>query len=170
MEIWKDIENFDNYQVSNYGRVCSTKYKQPRILSGDLSDGYHRVKLSLKGISHRVSVHRLVAKYFLDCFQEHLVVNHKDGNKLNNRADNLECITHAENIQHAVDTGLLVHRSREYKVLGKLKVLEIFKLLHENELTSREIAVLYSVDISTIHCISARKTYKKVINPYKLEE
>ena len=75
-------------------------------------DGYKRVNL---GSVHRVAIHRLVAhhfvpkpKYLVDqgLNEKTLVVNHLDGNKLNNRWDNLEWTTHTGNLAHAYATGL----------------------------------------------------------------
>lgn len=54
----------------------------------------------------RFFVHRLVAYHFVDGYQDGLVVNHKDGNKLNNEADNLEWVTRSENDLHAFKLGL----------------------------------------------------------------
>ena len=68
--------------------------------------GYARVSLNLEGKSKDYFVHRLVAKYFVPNPDNLPVVNHKDGNKLNNHADNLEWVTSSENNRHAFATGL----------------------------------------------------------------
>lgn len=57
-----------------------------------------------------VFIHRLVAAAFVPNPQRKPFVNHKNGNKLDNRAVNFEWTTHAENIQHAYDTGLINKR------------------------------------------------------------
>nr|DAP31406.1 MAG TPA: homing endonuclease [Caudoviricetes sp.] len=100
MEIWKDIENYEGYyQISSYGRVKNIK--TGNILIGDKNNiGYKRVTL-YSPIKKRFFIHRLVAYHFCDGYNEGLVVNHKDGNKQNNNADNLEWITHPENDLHA---------------------------------------------------------------------
>ena len=113
MEIWRDIPNFEGrYQVSNYGRVKSlnfysnaTKkyYDRELILKPHTVRGYHRVVLCKNGKHINYSVHRLVAEVFLDNPNNKPCVNHKDGNKLNNCADNLEFCTYSENEKHSHD-------------------------------------------------------------------
>lgn len=65
-------------------------------------NGYLTVELTGK----EYKLHRLVAEHFVDGKQENLVVNHKDGNKLNCLADNLEWVTSSENTKHAYDNLL----------------------------------------------------------------
>ena len=67
--------------------------------------GYRRVTLS-RPITKRFFVHRLVAYHFCEGYSKELVVNHKDGNKQNNRADNLEWVTRSENDLHAYRNNL----------------------------------------------------------------
>ena len=117
-EIWKDVLGYEGiYQVSNFGKVVSL----PRVwvsgngvlrkhggcvLSQNIGRGYFRVKLSKDGIKEIISVHRLVAKAFIENNNNLETVNHKDGNKLNNNADNLEWMTSGDNTRHAHEKGL----------------------------------------------------------------
>lgn len=71
------------------------------------STGMWRVRLSVNGVKFSRSVHRMVAKAFLGEPEEHMHVNHKNGDRSKNELANLEWVTHAENIRHAVDTGLI---------------------------------------------------------------
>jgi hypothetical protein len=105
-EIWKDIPNYENkYQVSSLGRVKSLKCGN--LLSDRLTDrGYNTAVLYLNGKPKTFKVHRLVAFAFIDNKENKPFINHKDGNKLNNRIDNLEWVTHSENIRHAYSMGL----------------------------------------------------------------
>ena len=105
MEQWKDIIGYENcYQISNFGNVKNIQTN--RILIGDTNNaGYKRVTL-YKPVKKRFFIHRLVAIYFCDGYQEDLVVNHKDGNKQNNHADNLEWVTRSENDLHAFKMNL----------------------------------------------------------------
>lgn len=103
MEIWKDIKGFEgHYQVSNLGRVKSLKYKAPRIMNvGLLGRGYERVHLSKGNVNfYSQLIHRLVAEAFVENPLSLPQVNHKDGNKLNNNAENLEWVTSRENRTH----------------------------------------------------------------------
>lgn len=100
MEIWKDIKDYEGYyQISNYGRVKNIQTNQ--LLNGDInSAGYKRVVLYTPK-RKRFFIHRLVALNFCNGYSENLVVNHIDGNKLNNHYMNLEWITRSENDLHA---------------------------------------------------------------------
>lgn len=97
-------KEYFGYTVTSNGEVYN---KQGRKLKGEITaNGYHRVTLSLNGKSTRFLTHRLVAKLFLSNPKE--VVNHKDGNKLNNSIDNLEWTTQKENIAHAIENKLKI--------------------------------------------------------------
>lgn len=104
-EIWKDIYGYEGYyQISDYGNVKSLLTN--KILIGDENSlGYQRVILYAP-VRKRFFVHRLVAFHFCDGYSPKLVVNHKDGNKKNNTANNLEWVTHSENDLHAERIGL----------------------------------------------------------------
>lgn len=116
-EIWKDITNYeDNYQISNLGNVRSkdrTIYRvdgrkktisgQPMKLSVDIH-GYYKVNLRKNNKLNTARVHKLVANHFLKREMGKNIVNHKDGNKLNNYVDNLEFVTLSENTLHAIYT------------------------------------------------------------------
>lgn len=120
-EEWKSIDGFSNYQVSNFGRVLSTKGK---IMSSlPRKDGYCKVRLtSDEGEKESFYIHRLVADSFLEKSKKikKPVVNHKDGNKSNNSVCNLEWLELGENIQHAHDEGLFVGRKKivQYDLKG----------------------------------------------------
>lgn len=117
-EEWKDIKGFPGYQVSNYGRVrshnkvtSSARYShrewKNRILKQKVStkDKCHRICLWDANGEHTFLVHRLEADAFLGEYPG-MTVNHKDGNRHNNRIDNLEWLTIGDNIRHAFQTGL----------------------------------------------------------------
>lgn len=118
-EEWKDIEGYEGlYQISNLGRVKSLERIVP------LKNGRKRVQYELirkpkkayKGYlqvdlwkNHKCSVkriNRLVAIAFIPNPENKPEVNHIDGNKENNRIDNLEWVTGKENMRHAIKTGL----------------------------------------------------------------
>ena len=105
-EIWKDIDGFPLYQVSNQGQVRNRSSGCIRRLS--MSNGYYHVDLYKndgKRHGYTKQVHVLVAEAFLGKHPG-LHVNHKDGDKTNNVVVNLEWVTPSENLQHAYDTGL----------------------------------------------------------------
>ena len=105
-EYWAQIDGAeDGYMVSNLGRVKGIR--KPLLGQHDNGIGYLQCKIKMKdGKSRWLKVHRLVAAAFIPNPFGLSDVNHKDGNKANNRADNLEWTSHAENVRHAIKTGL----------------------------------------------------------------
>lgn len=103
MEIWVDIPNYEGlYEVSNYGNV---RKSDGTLMNGSLNSyGYRVVSLTKSGKKKDKKVHRLVASAFLPTIPGKDVVNHIDGDKLNNYAGNLEWCTKGENVRHATMT------------------------------------------------------------------
>ena len=100
-EEWKWIEGYEGiYKISNCGRVANFKGLREQFLVGRENDKYYYCLLSKEGQKKQYRTHTLVAKAFCDGYKEGLVVNHKDLNKTNNRAENLEWITQKENVIH----------------------------------------------------------------------
>lgn len=105
-EIWKTIEGFEDYQVSNHGRVKSLKYCKERMLNLEINNnGYCRVTLSMNNKVKRFYVHRLVALSFLKHEKSRLIINHKDSVKTNNNINNLEFVNYLENRCHSNING-----------------------------------------------------------------
>ncbi len=115
-EIWKDIDGLEGeYQVSSFGRVKSlsrwigTSLHEDRILAqSKTKDGYLKVRLSSKkkNIDWTRRVHRLVAEAFIPNPNGLETVNHKDGDKENNRVDNLEWMDRKDQLFHAYQLKL----------------------------------------------------------------
>ena len=97
-EKWKPLIEFDGYFVSSYGRVWSNKQKCRYLETSTDNYGYHHVRLYVNGKRHDKLLHRLVAETFVANPNRYKEVNHKDENKSNNRADNLEWCTRKYNI------------------------------------------------------------------------
>lgn len=87
------------YEVSSLGRIRHARRKQPLVLI-DQGMGYLKFSAGIKGKQRTFKVHRQVALSFCEGWREGLQVNHKDGNKHNNRATNLEWVTASENQRH----------------------------------------------------------------------
>ena len=129
-EIWKDIDDFNGYQISDSGVVRSWLNNrwgignEYRILaqSIDKVTGYAKVNLNKNGRGHTKAVHVLVAEAFHGGRHPGMDVNHIDGNKLNNSASNLEWCTRKENMKHAYENGLW-SPDHEYKCRS-VKIVE----------------------------------------------
>lgn len=124
-EIWKDIEGYEGYQVSNLGRVRSidrtvirggSKMKRKGMIRKPMptNKGYLHVHIVNKPT---IVVHRVVAKAFVPGYFEGAQVNHIDENKQNNRWDNLEWVTSKENSNFGTRKERL--RNAHAKIHGK---------------------------------------------------
>ena len=97
IEIWKNIDGYENYEVSSLGNVRNKT--TGRILKTANKGGYYSVGLS-KGKTKTFSVHQLTAKAFIPNPENKSQVNHKDKNGLNNNINNLEWMTTTEQNNH----------------------------------------------------------------------
>lgn len=104
-EIWEPIVGIEKegYSVSNFGKIRNPSGKIKETFS--IAGGYYDLKIVSNGKHHKI--HRLVASHFIDNPKNNPIVNHKNGNKLDNRVENLEWVTNQENIIHAYETGLI---------------------------------------------------------------
>ena len=118
MEIWKDVKGYEGlYQVSNHGQIRSLdryiKYKgredKLRLIKGVLkpgtlnNHGYLKVSLFKDGKGETREIQRIVAENWIDNPMNKEQVNHIDGDKTNNRVENLEWVTPSENKVHSLD-------------------------------------------------------------------
>ena len=101
-EIWKSIEGYSGYFVSNTGKIKSTRNNRTTILSPRIGVfGYHFVNLyDENGKMKSVKIHRLVAKAFIPNPDNLPQVNHINENKANNNVLNLEWCTASHNLNH----------------------------------------------------------------------
>lgn len=135
-EKWKPVAGYEGYyEVSNFGnvrRVGGGRGAVPgRVLKRHLgTSGYPIVVLSRDGKEKTEMIHRLVAKAFIPLVDGKDFVNHKDGDRTNNRADNLEWVTRSENAIHyySVLGGVKAPPPSDQKArkLGPEKVIKIF--------------------------------------------
>lgn len=100
-EIWKTIEDYPNYMVSNMGNVKSIAKTKDGIILKPSTDGngreYLKVKLYKNGVSKTLRIHRLVCAAFIDDFSEEMEIDHLNGLCWDNRLENLKPCNHKEN-------------------------------------------------------------------------
>lgn len=182
MEEWKIIKDFENYQISNFGRVQNIH--SGKILSQSVTkDGYLRIGLrkSYKPYKQKLFlVHRLVAENFLDepstelketasyTKYQKVLVNHKDGVKTNNHIDNLEWTTYKSNTKHAVVMGLQTGKKGESNSESKLSDDQVRSILKEYKNSNgyrgiqTSLANEYNVSKGTIWKIINRKSWTHI--------
>ena len=107
-EIWKDIVGYEGlYQISNYGNIVSIKNRwgkrgKPRNVSKHITKkGYERVALYKEKTQKHFMVHRLVMMAFNPMNGENLEINHKNYIRSDNRLENLEWLTHKDNVRYS---------------------------------------------------------------------
>ena len=110
----KQINGYNNYYIYDNGDVLNISTN--KILKGSIGEnGYKYYRLSKDNNKTMFYAHRLVAEHFLENPNSLPIVNHKDGNKLNNQLSNLEWVSYSENTKHAHDNNLIKQVSkREY--------------------------------------------------------
>ena len=163
-ETWKSISK-GRYEVSSFGRIRRI-YPWSNTFIGKIlkpqrdSGGYLHVGLSVNGTVKTVLVHQLVAESFIGPRPEGLIINHKDGNKYNNYADNLEYLSYLDNSRHAVRLGLVA--KGEQIAQSKLKAKEVITIkgMLSVGINSRIIAKMFSVTPQAIMLIKHRINWK----------
>jgi hypothetical protein len=104
-ETWKKIRGFPDYEISSLGRIRSHAQRCPRILKTDKKVNGAGYESACLGARYTTGVHQLVAIAFCGT-RRGREVNHKNGNKRDNRAINLEWVTSSENKYHSIKIGL----------------------------------------------------------------
>lgn len=173
METWKQIKGFEGlYEVSDLGRVRSLdkisksrsgsyRKKSGMIISGGINSRGYRLCLlyPAEGKRQTVYFHHLVLKAFIGEPLPGQEACHNDGNKQNNRLDNLRWDTHIKNCSDREKHGTNykgVHNGNAK--LTEDKVLEVRRL----ELTHSEIAKIYGISTATVSMVRTRKYWKHI--------
>ena len=169
-EEWKVIEDYPDYEISNHGQIRrltdSGTSKAGKIIKHTKNPaGYPMVGLTKNGKQHLITVHSLVATYFIGKRPYKYQCNHKNGIRDDFRIENLEWVTCSDNLKHSFR---VLHRARGNGVryasehhntkLDWEKVAEIKKLLGTKSM--REIGRMFDVHWTTIRGIRDNKTWR----------
>lgn len=151
-ECWSVISGYDDYMVSNTGIVISRKRGDwVKLKPGTNSRGY--LCVSLEGRSK--CVHRLVAEAFIPNENGMREINHIDGNKLNNNANNLEWCTRSHNIKHSYDIGLRDSMGSIKKCGQPIMIIETGEIFY----SISECARYLGVSLEQVRCcLDEKKT------------
>lgn len=151
-EIWKDIQGYEGlYQVSNLGRIKSLKKEKilkPSVQYINKHKNYKRLKVSLtkNHIKKDFMVHQLVARAFIHNPNNYNLINHIDGNTLNNYVSNLEWCAQKYNVQHSISRQLK-------KPIIPCNQIPIICKKYQNGKSGTQLAMEYNVSKTTIYRI-----------------
>ena len=172
-EEWRDIPCYEGvYQVSSYGRVISLPRprfihsRKEALIRKTFKTGkgkYLAVDLSRENQSHRFYIHELVALVFIGDRPNGYEVNHIDLDKYNNHANNLEYLTHEQNVKHTVAHGKHAHHeSSGHAILTSAQVEYIrahYKFRHP-EFSAKAMSIKFGVSDTTIRDAIFSRTWK----------
>ena len=170
-EIWKDIPGFETYyEVSNIGNIRSLRYhgttrKKPRVIVGAINLGGYRKALLYNADQKRFTknVHVAVLESFSGprpSPKHHAA--HLNGNRTDNRIENLAWVTAKENMRHRDEHNTTLHGVDHHSVkLNPEKVIQI-RNLHSQGLSMAELGRMFGVNETSIGKIIKRKTWQRV--------
>lgn len=185
--MWKDIEGHPGYQAHPDGRIRSidrevnhtgrwgnalSRFYPGGVLKFDnkiCPAGYYNASL---GRGKSVLVHRIIALTFVKGrTSTKNQVNHKNGNRLDNRAENLEWVTPKQNIRHAIDRGSFVQRNTKAGIRwsgsknpkAKLTSDDVKKIrsLYKTGLTQTKIGQMFGVTQAAVSSITRNESWSK---------
>lgn len=178
-EIWKDIKGYEGfYQISNLGKVKSLKrtisfrrngvnntikVKTIILSPGKYRGGYLQVSLNKRGKGTTNKMHRLVGQAFIPNPENKPCINHLNGIKTNNYAQNLEWCTYEENNRHAIKHKLNQMQGEHHPLskLTEIEVLEIRKLRKKGYKIIL-LANKFNICKGNVSLITSRKAWKHI--------
>lgn len=176
-EIWKPIPGCFGYEASNLGRIRSIDRvvrkadkskkiyrKFPGVLlKPHLNQGYHIVTISNKKYKYKKRVHRLVFSAFNQKNINNLTINHKNLDKIDNRIENLEACTLAENTRHALSHFVRKKNSDGSAPLSLEEVKTIRFFYNKSGKIKKILSKIFNKSTDTIMKVGTKKSHKHVI-------
>lgn len=167
-EEWRAVRGYEGwYEVSNFGsvrRVRGGRGARPKLMRQSNTDGYRYVQLCRRDVKRKLPVHGLVAEAFHGRKPRNKFPNHKNLNRSDNRADNLEWLTRKQNAQHALANGNKGGRPLHGMENGraKLSLIQVREIIAQRGVVGqRALARLCGVSKSAIQYIHQGKHWKE---------
>ena len=156
----KKLKDYHHYLIYPDGRVFSLR--RNHFIGHVICDrGYHRVVMTINKKQVARLVHRLVCEAFLRGFDRVKQVNHIDGDKSNNRIDNLEMVTNMQNRQHAVRMGLISKGESHGGAKVKAKHVAQIKAL-KGSATYKQIGARFGLSAASVSRIINNQTWRQL--------
>jgi len=153
-EIWKIIDGFGDYHISNFGRIKSFKWGKEKILIPSKNrSGYLYIRLYKSKKRYSKKIHRILFENFIRKLLQNEIVHHIDGNPINN--DYINNLIPIDKIKH--DSFHNKGENNPKSVLTEKNIIEIRKLCDKGILTQTEIGKIFRVSKSTISKIKNKK-------------
>lgn len=160
-EIWKKIEDYGClYEVSNLGRIrdlhgnIKPMYKQNK--------GYYCLSLYYNGKTYHPTIHRLVANAFLDKVEGYNQINHIDGDKSNNKAENLEWTNQRLNYNHGMNKFFYSHNEDHYFAKLTNDIVKLIPDFYELGFTRTTLSKILGIHRSSLEAIEKGISYREL--------
>ncbi len=163
MELFKIIKEFPQYQISNLGNIKNKSNKILVVGKRKSNSGYIQVRLSKNGKYYYRYLHRLLAEAFIENNNNYRTVNHIDGNKVNNKLNNLEWASDEQQQRHAFLTNLK-HNGKSFT---KEQLYNIYDLYYRQNVKPRKIADILKRPFGTIRKICYGERCTDILREYR---
>lgn len=163
MEEFRDIKGFENYQVSNLGRIYSKKRRACLKVKRLAGRGYYQVRLSKEGKYYYKNLHRLIAETFIPNPNKYRTVNHINGNKLDNRLSNLEW---ADDCRQQHEACLLGLKPTTKHILTESEIIKVYEMYSKGT-SVKEIAEVYDTRIQQICKLVKGQRHQRLFRQYR---
>lgn len=168
-EKWKVSKTLPQFEVSSEGNLRYSKNRALKPTYDNHKTGYIYVQFADKGRCRSKKLHRLVAEMFCPNPENKATVNHKNGVKRDNRADNLEWMTHQENMTHAYENNLIPALKGEANGRAKLTTEEVHQIckLYQEGYHYFDIMETFSITKNQAEKIYRNTSWKHISTQYK---
>lgn len=156
----KKIVGYENYEIDEYGNIFNSNgIKMHQFLT---YKNYMQISLCKNGKNKTYAVHRLLGLAYIDNPDNKPEINHIDGNRVNNIVENLEWVTHAENMQHSyrVNRRTNCGENNPNAILTEEKVATIRSLFEIDKISRKELAIMFNINYQTVAKIIRNELWK----------